>query len=270
MNKYIGKMCPYCKSIFTEMDEIVICSACYMPHHKECWIDNKGCTTFGCSGTIQGIDFEINTNISSAPKYEVRDYEQSGNVPAFCTRCGKAIVANNAFCSQCGSPIAGELNAHGNKEIKSVMGEFQTNAMLDAEIVQYIGSKKEYYLSEFSNLKQKKTYTSWNWAAFLIPPFWCMYRKMYIIGAVILFADFLLALIGGFFSSILTVTFAFVVGLFANYFYMYDLEKRILKGKTIQGNKKIQFIDQYGDVNATVPLVVAVMYVLICVIIFCK
>lgn len=46
MIKYIGKVCPYCKSTFKEGDDIVVCSECEMPHHKDCWIDNKGCTTF--------------------------------------------------------------------------------------------------------------------------------------------------------------------------------------------------------------------------------
>lgn len=53
--KYIGKICPFCKTAFKEGDDIVICSACDMPHHKECWIENQGCTTFGCSGTIEGL-----------------------------------------------------------------------------------------------------------------------------------------------------------------------------------------------------------------------
>ncbi len=33
-----------------------MCSACEMPHHKDCWIENQGCTTFGCQGTIRGVD----------------------------------------------------------------------------------------------------------------------------------------------------------------------------------------------------------------------
>ena len=55
-SEYIGKTCPFCRTEFQEGDDIVVCSACDMPHHKECWIENKGCTTFGCSGTIKNID----------------------------------------------------------------------------------------------------------------------------------------------------------------------------------------------------------------------
>ena len=55
MNDYTGKICPYCKTAFKPDDEIVVCSECDMPHHKDCWIENQGCTTFGCLGTIKGL-----------------------------------------------------------------------------------------------------------------------------------------------------------------------------------------------------------------------
>lgn len=70
MNNFVGKICPYCKENFTEDGDIVVCSDCEMPYHKDYRISNKGCTIFGCSGTIQGIDIEVNYGISSAPKYE--------------------------------------------------------------------------------------------------------------------------------------------------------------------------------------------------------
>ena len=52
MQKYIGKTCPYCKTVFNEKDTIVVCSVCELPHHLSCWQENNGCTTFGCTGVI--------------------------------------------------------------------------------------------------------------------------------------------------------------------------------------------------------------------------
>lgn len=60
---YIGKTCPYCKTPFVEGDTVVFCSACDMPHHLSCWQDNKGCTTFGCTGSIKEI-IRNNTDIA--------------------------------------------------------------------------------------------------------------------------------------------------------------------------------------------------------------
>jgi len=48
-SQYIGKTCPFCQSILKPGSEIVVCSACGIPHHLECWRENGGCTTYGCS-----------------------------------------------------------------------------------------------------------------------------------------------------------------------------------------------------------------------------
>ena len=62
MENYIGKICPYCKTLFTEKDSVVVCSVCELPHHLSCWQENNGCTTFGCTGIISEI-FNGNTSL---------------------------------------------------------------------------------------------------------------------------------------------------------------------------------------------------------------
>ena len=51
---------PFLQNRFKEDDEIVVCSVCDMPHHKDCWVENKGCTTFGCLGTIKNLMERVN------------------------------------------------------------------------------------------------------------------------------------------------------------------------------------------------------------------
>lgn len=63
MEAFPDKICPYCKSKIDIADGFVICSECLMPHHKQCWIENNGCTTFGCDGTVDSpkpVDDVIN------------------------------------------------------------------------------------------------------------------------------------------------------------------------------------------------------------------
>lgn len=282
MNRYIGKVCPYCKGVFTEEDDIVVCSNCEMPHHKECWISNKGCTTFGCTGTIQGIEIEVDEGISSAPKYELREDRSTQNqlnkTPSFCSNCGASLTYGTAFCTKCGTPVISNYNQQVNKMsqvtnvvstvIKTVMEEMKTSKELDSDMPRYIGTKQEYYMSCFGDMKYRNQYTSWNWMAFLIAPFWAMYRKMYIPGAIVLAVDLVLCLFGGFISGILLFAVAIISGLFANYCYMYDLEKRIEKGKKLSELQKYGFIEKKGDVDTTTPSIAAVVFVLICAIIF--
>lgn len=50
--QYVGKTCPYCQYTIKSDAVIAVCSDCGIPHHKECWLENNGCTTFACRGTL--------------------------------------------------------------------------------------------------------------------------------------------------------------------------------------------------------------------------
>lgn len=284
MNNYIGKICPYCKAAFIPGDDIVVCSECEMPHHKECWIDNKGCTTFGCQGTIQGLQIETSTAISSAPKYDVRYTEpvSASEQSYFCSKCGASLEVGSAFCVKCGTPVnnigtsvkgttstlISDVTSKLSSDFKNVMEDFKTNDYLDPNMRYFIDSKQEYYLASFSELKRTHKYISWNWCSFLLAPFWCLYRKMFLPGGILLGIDFVLALIGGKFSIVLSFLVSLVTGLFANYFYMYNIEQLINKGKTLPESEHTQFVKKYGGTNLMIPMVAGIIYVLVCIILF--
>lgn len=107
-NDYLHKICPYCKTEFTENDDVVICSMCEMPHHKDCWIDNQGCTTFGCCGTIDSpksaddVYFEIEIYDDQGDLFS----DQNKNIGhIFCTRCGCKNLSTYSFCFKCGNSL---------------------------------------------------------------------------------------------------------------------------------------------------------------------
>ncbi len=126
MNKYVGKFCPYCKTKFLETDEIVVCDICEMPHHKDCWIENGECTTFGCTGKIkdllpfeQKVDAVSSSNslmqssntistppptafTSPAPQVQAQPTQQA---VAFCIYCGNKHVPGDVFCRKCGKRV---------------------------------------------------------------------------------------------------------------------------------------------------------------------
>ncbi|HEV7676757.1 MAG TPA: NINE protein [Candidatus Angelobacter sp.] len=42
-------VCPYCRMLFDEASPPkIFCTACGMPHHEDCYLENGGCTVFGC------------------------------------------------------------------------------------------------------------------------------------------------------------------------------------------------------------------------------
>ena len=43
-------VCPYCRMPFDEKSPPkIFCTACGMPHHEDCYMENGGCTVFGCA-----------------------------------------------------------------------------------------------------------------------------------------------------------------------------------------------------------------------------
>ena len=92
MNRYIGKTCPYCKTELKETDEIVLCSACRMPHHKECWIANNGCTTFSCPGTI---DYPNPQEDEPEEALEILFDDEIVVSYVYCPYCGKRIATGS-------------------------------------------------------------------------------------------------------------------------------------------------------------------------------
>lgn len=48
--KYIGRICPYCKNPINAYDSISICPACGTAMHTECFNETGRCVAVGCSG----------------------------------------------------------------------------------------------------------------------------------------------------------------------------------------------------------------------------
>ncbi len=106
MEDYIGKTCPYCKTIIQKEENIILCSDCGMPHHQECWIENQGCTTFGCLGTIQAVDQGMAQSAMEIPL-------QFNEEQLKCFKCGLLNHFSNTFCRKCGAKLLKPLGSDG-------------------------------------------------------------------------------------------------------------------------------------------------------------
>lgn len=84
MESYVGKVCPFCKTELKEGDAVIVCPSCGIAHHKSCWAENGGCTTFGCK--------------------EQQYAAQPPRPAAVCGTCGNALEDGQDFCPKCGTP----------------------------------------------------------------------------------------------------------------------------------------------------------------------
>ncbi len=146
MEEYIGKICPFCRAEIREGEPVKVCPSCGIPHHMACWIENKGCTTFGCMEKYYGAPS------ASAPAPQIQQpapQVQQAAQGVFCINCGAPMGENEAFCVKCGTPRTAE-----KKKICSKCGtelqegqafcprcgqkaDLQVNSSVNAAILQY-------------------------------------------------------------------------------------------------------------------------------------
>ena len=255
---FIGKICPYCKTEFKEEDDVVICINCEMPHHKECWIENKACTTFGCTGTIMGTnDFigdnnlSVNNNLASANTVmNTNDDKRS----FFCTKCGAAYIYGKAICDSCGNSLLND----GKNNYNSYNG-----AIMDEDIETFVGENHKYFLKVFQKFDLSNSKESWNWASAFFTGYWLAYRKMYKI-QFLYYAVLILmrVMLGRAMSSILELIIFVPSGVYGNYLYKKHVEKHIQKTKNMDHSTKQSYlIDKGGTSDGLVLMIFALRIV---------
>ena len=282
MNPYIGKICPFCKTEFKEGDDIVVCSSCDMPHHKDCWIENQGCSTFGCLGTIKAANGGSSSVTATELQYDAPT--------VFCSKCGARHETSSTFCTCCGAPLqtpqaqpqptaytapapaytaptytppaqnynpaptytppAQNYNAGYNTNPGYNAGSNPySQAVLDPDGIALIGPRQDSYVPKFQTLKRTGGSAGWNWAAFLLTPAWFLYRKMYGIGIGLVCASALINLLEAPFLSLLLLIAEIVLSIFANKLYLQRLESLAGQAKSLSGPYKDEFIRKNGGVS---------------------
>ncbi|MBL8005982.1 MAG: DUF4440 domain-containing protein [Ignavibacteria bacterium] len=103
-----NKTCPYCQSRIKNGADFTVCSHCGVPHHKECWEENKGCTTYGC---INNPHTEKKIEINSALPEDVGDLSPEEiresllnpeSVFIQCRNCKSEVEESSVYCKYCG------------------------------------------------------------------------------------------------------------------------------------------------------------------------
>lgn len=248
---FIGKVCPFCKNEFKETDNIVICSNCETPHHKECWIENKGCTTPECTGTIK----EFNNKTQNENKEQVQNNDDS---VVYCTYCGKRNNNSDRFCPCCGNIMRGNLNNgmyfRSNPYTQKYQGNYQYNYSYQTanypELMLIIQSNGPYYAEKFSKLKSGSSSVTWNWCSFLFSFYWAFYRKMYGIGWAMI-GIYFICLLFGTLGGLLSITMAMMAGFFGDTLYMNHIDNLIKKTQGMENGHRQVYLRYKGGVSVS-------------------
>lgn len=114
-----NKICPYCQSKIKSDSDFIVCSHCGTPHHKECWDENGGCTTYGCVNNPHTED-KVELASEDVGNETVESIRESIREPVSknlidCPNCSSKISAESIYCSHCGY----NLRENKNDDAKS-------------------------------------------------------------------------------------------------------------------------------------------------------
>ncbi len=98
----IDKTCPYCQSPIDQSDQTTVCSHCMIPHHAECWLENGGCTTYGCK-YAPVLAPASPTGVAGSSSRTIAPAGLSGGV--ICPYCQQATSNSLQKCEHCQGPL---------------------------------------------------------------------------------------------------------------------------------------------------------------------
>lgn len=219
---YEGFSCPVCGKPFSPEDDVVACPTCGAPHHRHCWQKQGHCHYEADHGTDRQWSRERQkTDTAKATGSASPDPDRKP-----CPHCGHPNPSFAEFCAHCGKPTGAEdwqsqrqappppppFGGFGG--YSSPYGEYSPFRAADpyggiapeeeldgipaAELAAFTGNNAAYYLPRFHKFARGGSKCSWNWAAFLIPSYWLLYRKQYLAGVVTLVVQIILTMLNGF------------------------------------------------------------------------
>ena len=268
--KHLGKICPYCKTPFAEDDDVVFCDRCEMPHHTSCWIENQGCTTFGCDGTIRSDACELQDSrleAGNTDDFTIELYPDGLTVDlssSYCPKCGSVHEPNDVFCKHCGnhfitgSTLKPQYNSDASQR-DAAGGSTYIQDEHQILVEKVIGTNTEYYLPVFTKFRDQSTNTSWNWSAFLFTPYWCFYRKMYAVGIVVFVAVLISNFLNLFWIILLWVG-RIIFGVYANHIYYNRIVRKTDERIRLQKSEVAQYLKENSGVSYAGVVVGAIIY----------
>jgi len=220
MGNYLGVKCPVCSGRFAGADDIVVCPVCGAPHHRHCYAQSGECVF---------VQDHISGKEWSPPPCEHADgFDGSAGQEGAknCGQCGSANPPQTLFCQICGQPMTGagsyagagqggrpighpgffpQYTSHFHQAENSfaedaAAGQPPISGLPAQDVAMHIGPNSHHYLPLFYKIEEQSNAPQFNVAACFLNFFYYFYRKMYLVGTVML-AAFLLCLVPFFLFS---------------------------------------------------------------------
>ena len=95
MSYFKNAVCPVCRELLKEQDDVVVCPECGAPYHRACYKEAGRCL----------YEDKHGTGFSYLPDPEPEQKEETPQ-QVLCPRCHKSNPADAHACGNCGTPLA--------------------------------------------------------------------------------------------------------------------------------------------------------------------
>ncbi len=196
MNRYTGDECAVCNVTFKDGDDVVVCPVCGTPHHRACYNKDTGCAHSDWHGVKTYEDDKNEKREETAQKCD-------DSTSLKCPKCGATNPSTGLFCQICGTSLH-QRNTDENQAggfsftpppinlnpFTTPFGGLAPDEEIDSvsakELAVFVGDNSFYFLPKMKELKKEEKIVSWNWSAFFFDFYYFFYRKMYLLGTLIL------------------------------------------------------------------------------------
>ncbi len=201
---YEGYHCPVCGKEFVETDDIATCPDCGAPHHRACWYQEGHCHFADAHGTAEQWKRPDRTAQAETTDKTTKKCPHCGaenpEFAEFCAYCGQAIGENP--WKSAATPPPGAVPGSDSRRYNEYapfrmptydpLGGVPKDESIDGvsaeDLALCTNNNSTYYVPRFEKMagerQEKPSKISWNWPAFLIPPYWLLYRKQYVAGTI--------------------------------------------------------------------------------------
>lgn len=175
----------------------------------------------------------------------------------YCPSCGAPVPDSLDACQSCGInlPNGDAVAADADQHPDGSANDMDPKAT-------FVGTNYEYFTRKWRLANHANQKFTWNWAAFLIGPFWFAYRKMYLYIAIFMAivipetaAEILLG-VPAFVTNAISIGITVVLGLFGNYWYQLHVHRKV--GRIMADNQfanKSVALRRQGGTSFTAPAV---------------
>lgn len=198
----MGIHCPVCDKRFAEDDDIVVCPICGAPHHRECYQKLGSCALSELH--IKGQEWQP----AGAPA-DGEPQESTSTAERVCAACGAQNPPDGLFCKSCGaqlsgaqrenapsggfSGLGGNLFTAGNgvkNDLASAFGGLKPTEEISGvsarDLALFVGENSAYFLPRWKVLSTRRAGFSINFGALFFNFAYFFYRKMYLVGGLLL------------------------------------------------------------------------------------